>query len=101
MSLIRSLSTLSVAAAVLFVCSSVFADVEPGNSSDAFGTDEGLGAATSDLIQDLDAQPNMQAEMQPNGDLKQLSELLQQKIETAQARQMGDEQVSEPVGDDL
>lgn len=97
MSLIRAFSMLSAAAVVLLVCSSAFADVEQGISSDGLGTDEGLGAATSDLVQDVDAQPEMSA----NGDLKQLSEFLKQKIETAQARQIGDEQVSEPVGDDL
>lgn len=93
MSLIRSLATISGIGAVLFFCTTALAGVEQGSPTDSLGTDEGLGLDTSALVQDIDAQPS--------SDVKRLSEFLQHKVETAQAMQVGDEEVSEPVGDDF
>lgn len=93
MSLTRSLATISGIGAVLFFCTTALAGVEQGSPTDSLNTDDGLGLDTSALVQDVD--------VQPSSDVKQLSELLQRRVETAQAMHAGDEEVSEPVGDDF
>jgi hypothetical protein len=80
-----------------------FADIEQSapvtGLGTTFETDSGLGLQNPDEIQDLDQNQNQNQNL--SDDTQQLSKLLTDKITTTQAMHAGDEEVSEPVGDEF
>jgi hypothetical protein len=91
--------------ALSLLSTTAYAEVEPSSSADtiektmessasAHENDEGLGWIDSDAVQDLDAPV-------PDNDPRQLHELIRRNIETAQALHIGDEEIAEPIADEL
>lgn len=77
----------------LILSSSAFADIEPVSPSESIEAASSLTLQSSDAIQDLD--------QAPANDSMQVSELLTDQIRTTQAMHAGDEELSEPVSDEL